>query len=415
MGYESLMDLNSDRPFGLLVIGSGPAGIHAATSYVEAGGPGPIGLVSADPDKPYQRPPLSKAILSGEEPAEVTPILEDDSSARKVDFLLGTRIEALDTTTRRVRTDGGLELAYDRLVLATGSEPVALPGADPAAKVFALRSLEHGRHLVDAAADAHSAVVVGSGFIGCEAAASLSGRGLRTTLVTPEPAPQAARLGEWVGARIAEWLVSAGVDLRTGVEVERVEPPGAVRLDDGSVLETDLVLAAVGVTQSRDFLEESGLLVEDGRLVVDERLQTSDPHVWAAGDAARAQHAVVGRPLMVEHWGDAITMGQLAGANAAAHGSETGESERWSDPPGFWSEIGEHTLKYSAWGDGFDEVRVIEHGPSAFTVWYADAAGELVGVLTHESDDDYERGGELLARRAALSEALGTGSAGGAS
>ena len=310
----------------------------------------------------------------------------------------------------------GLELAYDRLVLATGSEPVALPGVDPAAEVFTLRSLEHGRRLVDAAETARSAVVVGSGFIGCEAAASLAGRGIATTLVTPEPAPQAARLGEWVGARIAEWLVSAGVDLRTGVEVERVEPPGAVRLDDGSVLETDLVLAAVGVTQSRDFLEESGLLVEDGRLVVDERLRTSDPHVWAAGDVARAQHAVVGRPLTVEHWGDAITMGQLAGANAAAHGSDApGSRSDGQTRPGFWSEIGEHTLKYSAWGDGFDEVRVVEHGPGAFTVWYADTAGELVGVLTHESDDDYERGGELLARRAALSEALGTSSAGGSS
>jgi NADPH-dependent 2,4-dienoyl-CoA reductase/sulfur reductase-like enzyme len=116
---------------------------------------------------------------------------------------------------------------------------------------------------------------------------------------------------------------------------------------------------------------------------------------------------VVDRALTVEHWGDAVTMGRLAGDNAAADASDRpDDARRWSDPPGFWSEIGDHTLKYSAWGDGYEELRVVEHGPGAFTVWYADAGGELVGVLTHDRDEDYERGGELLARRASLSEAL---------
>lgn len=405
-GYGEVMDSTPTRPFGLLVIGSGPAGVHAAAAYVEAGGPGQVGLVSADPDAPYQRPPLSKAVLAGEEPAEVTPILEDDSAWVRIDRRLGTRVDALDTDRRRVRTDDGRELVYERLVLATGSEPTVLSGADPGARVFTLRSLEHGRRLVDAVEDAQSVVVVGSGFIGCEAAASLAGRGVRTTLVAPEPAPQAARLGDWVGARIAEWLAAVGVEMRPGVQVESVEPPCTVRLDDGSFIEADLVLAAVGVTQSRAFLRGSGLLIDHGRLVVDEGLRTSDPRVWAAGDVARAQHAVVGRALTVEHWGDAITMGRLAGGNAAAQGlGSTGQPGRWSAPPGFWSEIGEHSLKYSAWGDGYDDMRVVEHGQGAFTVWYADAAGELVGVLTHESDEDYERGGDLLARRASLREA----------
>ncbi len=395
------------QPFGLLVIGSGPAGVHAAAAYVEAGGPGEVCLVSADVDEPYQRPPLSKGVLSGDEPAEATPILEDGSVAARIGFRLGTRVDALDTDRHRVRTDDGQELSYDRLVLATGSEPTPLPGADPEAQVFSLRSLEHGRRLVEAVQAAHSAVVVGSGFIGCEAAAALAVRGVRTTLVTPEAAPQAARLGEWVGGRIAAWLASVGVEVRPEVQVEGVPAPGTVELDDGSSVVADLVLAAVGVTQSQGFLVGSGLLMDGGRLAADEGLRTSDPWVWAAGDVARARHAVAGRALTVEHWGDAVTMGQLAGRNAAAHGADnTGESGRWSDPPGFWSEIGEHTLKYSAWGDGFDDVRVVEHGQDAFTVWYADAAGEVVGVLTHECDDDYERGQDLLARRASLSEAL---------
>lgn len=401
------MDSTPTRPFGLLIIGSGPAGVHAAAAYIEAGGPGLVCLVSADPDQPYERPPLSKSVLAGEQAAEGSPILEDNSVMAQVDLRLGTYVDTLDTDRRRVRTAEGHELAYERLILATGSEASALPGTDPGARVFPLRSLEHSRRLVDAVGRSRSVVVVGSGFIGCEAAASLAARGLRTTLLTPEQAPQAARLGDWVGARIAEWLEAVGVVVRPGVMVETVERPATVRLQDGSSTEADLVLAAVGVTQSQALLTESGLLIEEGHLVVDEELRTSDPSVWAAGDVARARHAVLGRALNVEHWGDAITMGQLAGRNAAAYGRETAATvSRWSDPPGFWSEIDQHTLKYSAWGDGFEEARVVQHPDGAFTVWYADASGEVVGVLTHQRDEDYARGGELLARRASLDEAL---------
>ncbi len=397
---------SSTQSFGLLVIGSGPAGMHAAAAFLEAGGAGPVCVVSADADEPYQRPPLSKAVLAGREPAEVTPILEDESAMAPIDLRLGTRIDALDTDRRRVRTEDGQELVYERLIVATGSEPNPLPGADPTARVFPLRSLEHARRLVRAVEDADSVVVVGSGFIGCEAAGSVAGRGVRTTLVSPEPAPQAARLGDRAGARITEWLASTGVQLRLGTQVEGVESPALVRLDDGSCLEADLVLAAVGVAQSRPFLVESGLPIEDGHVVVDEGLRTSDQRVWAAGDVARAWHTVIGRPLTVEHWGDAVTMGQVAGRNAAAQ-SLGSRPRPWSAPPGFWTQIGERTLKYSAWGDGFDEARVVEHGQGAFTVWYVDGTGEVVGVLTHERDEDYERGADLLARRASLSEALG--------
>lgn len=399
---------SSSRPTcGLLVIGSGPGGVSAAAAYVEAGGPGPVCLVSADVDSPYQRPPLSKAVLAGEEAPEVTPILEDEHALDGVDVRLRTTVAHLDLRARQLTTEDGDVLGYHRLVVATGSEPAPLPGVDPSAEVFLLRSLAHGRRLADAARRAGSAVVVGSGFIGCEAAASLASRGVATTLVTPETAPQATRLGEWAGGQIATWLREAGVELRTGVQVESVSPPRRVQLDDGSSLEPDLVLAAVGVEHARAFLEASGLRLEEGRLAVDDELLTSDPHVWAAGDVALGHHGVAQRTLSVEHWGDALSMGELAGRNAACAGPDgSGEAAQWSDPPGFWSEIGGHTLKYSAWGDGHETVQVVEHGEGAFTVWYADAADELVGVLTHDRDADYERGGELLSRRATLAEAL---------
>ncbi len=392
------------RPLGLLVIGSGPAGVHAATAYLEAGGQGPVCLVSADRDLPYQRPPLSKDVLAGHEPPVVTPILENDDALGEVELRLGTRIEALDTGRQSARTDRGEELAYERLVVATGSDPVPLPAVDDEAQVFHLRSLEHARRLLDVVDVSRSAVVVGSGFIGCEAAASLAGRGVQTTLVTPEPSPQAARLGTWVGDRIAAWLVDVGVELRTGVQVDSVDRSGRISLDDGGSLEADLLLVAVGVSQARNFLAEAGLeTTDDGHLVVDQQLRTSDPRVWAAGDVAEATHAVVNRPIRVEHWGDATTMGQLAGRNAAG----VGEPEGWSDPPGFWSQIGGKTLKYSAWGDGYDQVRVVDHGKDAFSAWYVDEAGEVVGVLTHEADEDYERGTDALSQRARLEDVLG--------
>ena len=404
---------SSSETVGLLVLGSGPAGVQAATAYVRAGGSGPVVLVSADHDEPYQRPPLSKSVLAGEEAPEPTPVLEDDddlAAFEQVDLRLGTHVASVDTGSRRVRTEDGRELGYERLVVATGAAPVELDGVDADARVFPLRTLEHSRRLVEALGSAQSAVVVGSGFIGCEAAASLAGRGVRTTQVTPEPAPQAARLGDWAGARIAAWLEEAGVELRTGREVASVGAPAVVRLDDDAEVEADLVLVAVGVAPSTSFLD-GALATEDDRLVVDAGMRTGDERVWAAGDVAKAQHPVAGRALSVEHWYDAESMGGTAGRNAAAYdGSGSSSTEEWSDVPGFWSDIGEHTLKYSAWGDGYDHAETVDHGEGAFTVWYADAAGKLVGVLTHERDEDYERGGELMADGASLADALGSGS-----
>lgn len=406
-GYDTSMTPASIQTYGLLVLGSGPAGMHAAAAYLEAEGPGEVCVLSTDTDEPYERPPLSKDILSGEEPPQVSPILDDASVLERIDLRLGLRVDVLDTARRRVGTDDGQEIAYERLVIATGSEPTDLSGVEPGAPVSVLRSLEDARRIVDSLAGARAVVVVGSGFIGCEAAASLASRGLRTTLVSPEKAPQEARLGEWAGARVARWLSEAGVELRLERKIDMVTETGVVRLDDGSRMEADLVVAAVGVTQSRSFIEESALRTDEGRIVVDEELRTSDPHVWAAGDVARAQHAVAGRSLSVEHWGDAMAMGEIAGTNAASAGQDaSGSPRRWSGPPGFWSEIAGHTLKHSAWGDGFERSEVVEHDEGAFTIWYGDADGELVGVLTHERDEDYERGGDLLARRASLAEAL---------
>jgi NADPH-dependent 2,4-dienoyl-CoA reductase/sulfur reductase-like enzyme len=248
--------------------------------------------------------------------------------------------------------------------------------------VLQLRSLSDAIRLQEAAAQDDSAVVIGAGFIGCEAAASLAARGLSVTLLAPDPVPQAKRLGEEAGNRILGFLADAGVRYVGGVNVESVSD-GAVRLDDGSSLTGELVLAATGVEPDSELARSSGLALSDSRIVVRSDMRTSSKHVYAAGDVALAFNSRAGRPLAVEHWQDAADQGWIAGTNAA------GGNAKWDGVPGFWTTIGAATLKYHAWGDGYEHCQFVPHD-DGFTVWY-EARGAAVGVLTYNADDDYEK------------------------
>lgn len=353
-------------------------------------------MLTADDDLPYQRPPLSKEALRSADAQAHTPIGDDEDLAG-IEVRLSSPVAAVDLARRRVRV-GAHEVGFATLVLAPGSHPASLRDLPSDVDRHVLRTVSDLRRLTTAAGHARTAVVVGSGFIGCEAAASLAIRGLQVTLVSPETSPQQQRLGDHPARAITGWLTGLGVQLRLGVEVSSVEAPRRVHLADGTTLEPDLLLLAVGVTPSTAFLKGSGLDQQEGRLVVDQRLETLTSGVYAVGDAALAQHAVAGRAVAVEHWGDAEAMGEVAGRNAA------GWADEWDTVPGFWSEIGEHTLMYAAWGDGWDRLEVVEDGES-FTVWYA-RDGVLVGVLAYQNEDDYERGRTLIADHARLEAAL---------
>lgn len=386
----------------LAVIGSGPAGVSAARAFLDAGGPGPVVMLTSDSDVPYERPPLSKDVLAGLAPAEGQPI-EGKALPEAVELRRDTTVTDVDLQAHTLQA-GGQQLGFDRLIVAAGASPNALPSAEPDAEIHLLRSLDHAQRLVTSAQHARSAVVIGSGFIGCEAAASLARRGIQTTLVSTEEAPQLKRLGHQAAEQITQWLVGLGVEVHTGVRVSGVQAPRTVHLDDGITLSPDLILAAVGVTPGGGLLEGTEAMVHEGRVVADEFLLAM-PGVWVAGDAARAHHGLAGRPLPVEHWGDALAMGEIAGFNAAqdAQGHDDGH-RAWEGIPGFWSTIGEHTLKYSAWGDGFESVEWVER-TGGFTAWYGDSEGRLVGVLTYNADDDYERGQALLEAGATVTEA----------
>jgi 3-phenylpropionate/trans-cinnamate dioxygenase ferredoxin reductase subunit len=377
----------------MLVVGGGPAGLSAIRGYRRAGGSGPVGIVCDEERMPYRRPPLTKELLRGEIDESSLPLESEPWLAEQSVSLVSGRAMALDPGARTVTLAGGRSLRYARCVLATGAEPrrLTVPGCDdPGVRV--VRSLDHVRELVHRLRSAPNAIVIGSGFIGCEIAASLRRRGHAVTLISDEAAPNARRLGAEAGNELARWLAHEGVVLRLGVGVEEIRREGdALQVRAGEVaIRGPVVVMAAGVAPRVELLAGADGALSDGAVAVDDAMRTALPDLLAAGDVCRAHNAAAGRTLRVEHWGDALEQGEVAGATAA------GATASWDSVPGFWSTIGGRTLKYAAWGDGYDEV-VFEHRPEgAFTAHYL-RGDVLVGVLAHNADDAYERGQELIA------------------
>jgi len=372
---------------GLIVVGSGPAGVAAAESFREHNTSGRVRILTTDRDLPYARPPLSKEYLRGQtDDVGLHPQQWFDD--KTIELVHNTTVDGLDLAERSVRA-GDRRFRYDALILACGAAPVAppMPGG---ARARVLRSLADAAALREAAKDASTAVVIGAGFIGCEAAASLALRGMSVTLVAPETLPQEARLGSAAAERLRELVIQAGARYVGGVAVEEINDVG-LRLDNGVTIDCDLILAATGVTPQHRLAADAGLDVRDSRIVVDTHMSTSTKGVYAAGDVALARHAAAGRHLAIEHWQDATDQGAIAGTSAA------GKRATWDGVPGFWSTIGEATIKYHAWGDGYQRSRMLSH-PEGFTVWY-EADDAVVGVLTHNADDDYDLGQRLIAER----------------
>jgi 3-phenylpropionate/trans-cinnamate dioxygenase ferredoxin reductase component len=382
----------------LLVIGGGPAGHSAATAYRAAGGTGAVVLLAGEGHAPYERPPLSKELLRGELEPEALPLADDAAFYDEHEITVRhDTARALHPGDRRVRlANGAGEIPYQRCILATGAQPLRppIPGAEHDG-VHLLRTVADALTLREAAAPGRHVLALGSGFIGCEAAASLRLRGCDVTLVSQEPAPQARRLGDEVAARLAGWLADAGVDARYERELTAIGPDLHAELSDGSTIDADLILLAGGVAPDTSLARDAGLrLANGGEVAVDAAMRTSAPGVLACGDCCRAEHAIAHRPLHVEHWGDALAQGEVAGWGAA------GREASWDSVPGFWSTIGTNTIKYAAWGDGYATTHLVDHGDGAFTAWYADAQGTCVGVLTHDRDPDCETGQRLIAQGA---------------
>jgi 3-phenylpropionate/trans-cinnamate dioxygenase ferredoxin reductase subunit len=378
----------------LVIVGGGPAGLATARAYRDAGGLASVVILTTEPYPPYNRPPLTKDFLRGESDREDLPIVAEGwYRDNDVELRLSTVVESLDREGAAVETDAGERFAYDACVLATGSEPIRIPvpGADDP-EILVMRTLENSARLRARVGEGERAVVVGSGFIGCEAAASLSLRGAGVTLVSLEEVPQGARLGGEVGGRIRGWLEGYGVDLRlgTGLEgIERRDGGYSVAVEGEEEISAGTVLFGTGVEPRLGLAEGAGLEV-DGGVVADSAMRTSAPGVFAVGDIVSAFNESAGRHVSVEHWGDALEHGRIAGTVIA------GGEAAWSMAPGFWSTIGDKTLKYWSWDGGWDEHAFEDRGDS-FVVRYG-KDGVLTGILAHGADEDYENGREPIER-----------------
>jgi 3-phenylpropionate/trans-cinnamate dioxygenase ferredoxin reductase component len=369
---------------GLIVIGSGPAGVSAAEAFRAHNSDVPVRILTADAEAPYARPPLSKDYLrGGTEDVQLHPAQWYDD--RSIELISDLHVDRIDLQSRKV-VAGHIRFDYVAVVLACGATPAALPvpGGESALQ---LRSLIDARRLRQAAGDADAAVVIGAGFIGCEAATSLAQRGATVTLVAPQAVPQEKRLGTEAGERLRGLVTDAEVRYVGGVSVEEIHDR-AVRLDNGVTIDCDLILAATGARPRTELADAAGLDTHNSRIVVGADMQTSAPDIYAAGDVTLAHNRAARRSLAVEHWQDAVDQGAIAGASAA------GIDAKWAAVPGFWTTIGDTTVKYHAWGDGYQRSQLFERD-DGFSVWY-ETDGRAVGVLTCNADDDYELGGRLI-------------------
>jgi 3-phenylpropionate/trans-cinnamate dioxygenase ferredoxin reductase subunit len=297
------------------------AGATAAETLRAEGWTGQIVLIGSETELPYERPPLSKGVLLGNDQPEVAQLHDrqwyDDNN---VELRLGTTATSLDTETRTVTLDDGSDLRYDLLLITTGSRvrKLDVPGADLPG-IHYLRTAEESQALTDAYAAKPRVVVVGAGWIGLEAAAAARERGCEVTVIEPQSTALAAVMGEEVGELYAAVHRQHGVDLRFGTGVEAFEGDDkvtGVRTDKGDVIPADLVVVGVGAQPNTELAEAAGIEVasrDDGSgIVTGPDLRTSAPEVFAAGDVVRWDHPLLGRPIRVEHWSNAKDSGAAA-------------------------------------------------------------------------------------------------------
>ncbi len=324
----------------MVILGAGAAGNAAAEMLRRRGYQGRVLMIGAEPDRPYDRPNLSKDYLAGTAQDEWIPLRAPAFYVdREIELLMGVRAAAIDPEARAVRLDDGRSVAYDRLLLATGAEPIRLdPALHALPHVFTLRSLADCRAIIAAAGAARRAVVVGSSFIGLEVAASLRKRGLAVAVVSRDAVPFERSLGREVGQFLQQVHETNGVTFHLGQTVRAVSRT-AVTLEDGTTLPADLVVIGIGVRPAVELAQRAGLTVEDG-VEVTEYLETSRPGIFAAGDIASWPDAPSGRRLRIEHWVVAERQGQVAARNML------GERVRYTDVPFFWTWHHDVALNY---------------------------------------------------------------------
>jgi NADPH-dependent 2,4-dienoyl-CoA reductase/sulfur reductase-like enzyme len=356
----------------VVVVGASAGGLATAEGLRRGGFTGRITLVGDEQHPPYDRPPLSKQVLAGEWAPDRLPLrAPSDIEALDLDLRLGVTATGVDPRARTVALDTGEEIGYDALVAATGVRPRRLPGG----RGHVLRNLEDAVALRDRLRPGRRLAVVGAGFLGAEAAAVACGLGCEVTIVEPAPVPLAHAVGVQVGQVLTQAHRERGVDLRTGVGVTQVHDDG-LELADGTAVEADEVLVAVGSVPNTAWLELSGLPVADG-LVCDEYCAAA-PGVYGVGDVARWDNPLFGVSMRIEHRTHAAEQGLAVARNVLAPDA----ARPFAPVPYFWSD--QYDMKIQAHGylRGHDEVRIVEGDLAQRRFLAAYRTGDrLVGVL----------------------------------
>ncbi|MEV2247849.1 FAD-dependent oxidoreductase [Streptomyces sp. NPDC049970] len=385
------------RPRGVVVVGAGMAGVQTAVALREQGYAGPVTLVGAEPHQPYDRPPLSKAVLLG----------KAEDSAFDVDFedlditlCLGLDVTGLRAEAHELDTPEG-PLGYDVLVVATGAEPVVLPGTEGVPGVHLLRTLDDAARLRPVLERQHDVVVVGAGWIGAEFATAARDAGCEVTVVEAADRPLAGTMPAEVAAPMAAWYAESGARLLTDARVARVEP-GTVRLADGRAIPAGAVVVGIGARPATGWLAGSGIaLGPDGSVTTDDSLRTSLPDVYAVGDCASFPSARYGERLLVHHWDNA-----LQGPRVVAAALATGVPGTYDPVPYFWSEQFGRFVQYAG-----------HHAAAEALLWRGDPAdpswtvcwlrqGVLVAVLAVNRPRDLSQGRKLVESGARIDPAL---------
>src|SRR4051794_3047023 len=330
-----------------VIVGAGLAGAKAAETLRTEGFTGRVVLLGSDPERPYERPPLSKGLLLGT--AERDSVHVHDATwypEHDVELRTGSTVTALDRTTRRVRLAGGEEVGYHKLLLATGATPrvLPLPGADLEG-VLQLRTLADSARIAEAVVDGTRLVVIGAGWIGLEVAAAARARGATVTVVETADLPLQRVLGDRLATMFADLHREHGVVFHFGARTRELRGTGRVSqvvLDDGTALDADVVLIAVGAAPDTRLAEQASLRVDNG-ILVDGRLCTDDPDIFAAGDVANIQHPLLGARVRVEHWSNALHSGPTAAR------AMLGQDVRYDDLPYFFTDQYDLGMEYAGW------------------------------------------------------------------
>lgn len=386
----------------VVIVGGGGAGDACAFALRKRGFDGDIVIVSADHDRPYDRPYLSKEFLRGEVDTPKVFLHEDGAYEKeRIDLRLKERVSGGSLQERRLTLEGGGDISYDTLVLGLGGTPRRLPDLPQAENVRTLRSLRDSSELREALKGSNRVLLVGAGFIGAEVAASARQLGKDVLLLEAAPVPLQRALGAEVGSIYADVHRKHGVDVRTGTTVTRwhtdKQGVAAVTLSDGKREDVDLVLVAVGIDPNLELPKALGLPLDGGGVRVDESLRAT-PDVYVGGDIAFHHHPVLDRSIRVEHW--EVAKGQGRGIAASiAEGPKP-----YAKVPYFWSDQYDVNLEYRGNAAGDDKaVWRGDRDALKFSVFYL-RNGLVAGVLSMNDSKANDAGGKLIESRRRVEE-----------